>query len=318
MPLEQLQQYRGISPKPDDFEAYWRRGIAEVATVPLRAEYRPAAIPSEETCFGEYEFDSVGGARICAKYLRKKRFGKMPCVLVFHGYMGASGDYFDKLAFVSEGYAVLAMDCRGQGGRSEDSIPVKGMTVRGFLMRGVGDPDPDKMYYRNVFLDTLQLVRLAQSLPEIDADRIYTYGASQGGALSVACAALAGKQIAKSAVLCPFLSDFRRVFEMDCHEQTHGYGELAYYLRWFAPKLGQEEAVFRRLGYLDLSHHAPNISAKVLFGTALLDPLCPPSTQFAIYNNLRTEKKMEIYPSHSHEWMPGFMDEVLCFFYGES
>jgi cephalosporin-C deacetylase len=35
---------------------------------------------------------------------------------------------------------------------------------------------------------------------------------------------------------------------------------------------------------------------------ALLDPVCPPSTGFAVYNHLSlTEKEMRVYPYNGHE-----------------
>ena len=58
-----------------------------------------------------------------AKYLRPKEGngGKRPAVLQFHGYAGSAGDWQDKLAYVNgRGYAGAALDCRGQGGRSDD------------------------------------------------------------------------------------------------------------------------------------------------------------------------------------------------------
>ena len=47
---------------------------------------------------------------------------------MFHGYRGNSGDlprlfwgWTDKLGYAAAGFTVAAMDCRGQGGLSEDS-----------------------------------------------------------------------------------------------------------------------------------------------------------------------------------------------------
>ena len=76
-------------------------------------------------CFHLY-FTGVGGARVHAKYLRPKNSSKPhPAVLMFHGYSGNSGDWSDKLAYVASGFSVAALDCRGQGGLSEDVGGVK-------------------------------------------------------------------------------------------------------------------------------------------------------------------------------------------------
>lgn len=47
--------------------------------------------------------------------------GLAPAVVNFHGYTGNSGNWFDKLPFAAAGYVVAALDCRGQGGLSEDT-----------------------------------------------------------------------------------------------------------------------------------------------------------------------------------------------------
>jgi cephalosporin-C deacetylase len=57
----------------------------------------------------------------------------------FHGYTLNSGDWTDKLLWVAAGYSVAALDCRGQGGVSEDLGGVKGDTLNGHIIRGLDD-----------------------------------------------------------------------------------------------------------------------------------------------------------------------------------
>src|SRR5690606_16222817 len=154
----------------------------------------PELIPNETLsadgveCF-DLTFSSVKGARIYAKYLRPKNSsGKNPALLQFHGYSGDSGGWSGKLAYVSQGFCVAAMDCRGQGGRSEDTGGVKGTTLRGHIVRGLDD-HPDNLLFRHVFLDTAQLAGIAMNMPEVDPERVGAMGGSQGGALTIACAA---------------------------------------------------------------------------------------------------------------------------------
>ena len=98
-------------------------------------------IPAEfQTPFAEcihMYFTGTGGARVYAKLLRPRVVeGPHPAVLMFHGYSGHSGDWADKLGYVARGYTVAALDCRGQGGRSEDVGGVPGWTLRGHIVRG--------------------------------------------------------------------------------------------------------------------------------------------------------------------------------------
>ena len=53
--------------------------------------------------------------------------------------------------------------------------------------------------------------------------------------------------------------------------------------------------------------------AEVLMGTALMDQVCPPSTQFAAYNKIRSEKSLVLYPDFGHEYLPGDADRTFQF-----
>ncbi|MBL4700341.1 MAG: acetylxylan esterase, partial [Phycisphaeraceae bacterium] len=54
---------------------------------------------------------------------------------------------------------------------------------------------------------------------------------------------------------------------------------------------------------------APRIKANLLQGSTLLDNICPPSTQFAAYNNVQSEKAMKLYPDFGHALPPCWSDE---------
>ena len=84
------------------------------------------------------------------------------------------------------------------------------------------------------------------------------------------------------------------------------YKGLRDYFRHFDPNHEREEEIFTRLGYIDLQFLAPRIRAKVLMGTGLMDNVCPPSTQFAAYNKITSEKSMALYPDFGHEGLPKF------------
>jgi cephalosporin-C deacetylase len=228
---------------------------------------------------------------------------------MFHGYSGNSGDWSDKLNYVAMGYSVAALDCRGQGGLSDHTEGVRGNTLRGHIIRGLDDA-PDNLYYRQVFLDTAQLAAIVMSLPEVDPERVGATGGSQGGALTLACAALEPR-IKRAAPVFPFLCDYQRVWEMDL--AAGAYEELRTYFRLFDPLHEREPEVFTRLGYIDCQHLAPRIRADVLFTVGLMDTICPPSTQFAAYNRITSRKELLIYPDYGHEGLPGSADRIYDF-----
>ncbi len=311
LPLADLHAYRGRNPRPADFDEFWNAGLAELDTLDARVDLAPAEFQSPVADCFHLTFTGVGGSRIHAKYLRPKNDNGAPhaALLRFHGYTGNSGDWVDHLAFVGLGMSVAALDCRGQGGRSEDRGGIRGATCKGQVTRGLDD-DPERLLFRQIFLDTAQLARIVSGFEEVNADRVGALGGSQGGALTLACAAL-HPQIALAASAFPFLCDYQRVWEMDLAEGA--YEDLRIYFRHFDPRHERETQIFTKLGYIDVQHLAPRIRARTLMVTALMDRICPPSTQFAAYNKITAEKDLIVYPDFGHEALPGCNDAFYQF-----
>ncbi|MCC6458581.1 MAG: alpha/beta fold hydrolase [Caldilineaceae bacterium] len=310
MPFDQLKTYQGTNPRPADFDEFWDKSLAELAEVDPQPELIPAEFQTDfAECFDLF-YTGLGGARIHAKLLRPKNVKEPhPAVLMFHGYSGSAGDWFDKLGYVAQGYTVAAMDCRGQGGLSEDTGGVTGWTLRGHIVRGLND-EPEKLLFRHIFLDTKQLARVVMEMPEVDPERVGATGGSQGGGLTLACVGLEPR-IKLAAPVFPFLSDYRRIWQKELAKQA--YLELDEYFRRFDPLHEKEDEIFTKLGYIDVQFLAPRIQAKVLMGVGLMDDVCPPSTQFAAYNKINSEKSLRIYPDFRHEALPGNNDAIFQF-----
>ena len=310
MPLERLYEYQGSSPRPADFDEFWDAALAEMHALDPQVELEPARFQTTfADCF-DMTFTGVRGARVHAKLLQPCRASSPhPAILMFHGYSGSSGDWTDKLGYVAQGFTVAALDCRGQGGLSQDPGGVPGNTLRGHIIRGL-DGDPTDLLYRQIFLDTAELARIVMAMPDVDPDRVGVAGVSQGGGLTLACAALEPR-IRRAAPVYPFLSDYRRVWSIDL--DVDAYAELRDYFRRFDPRHQREEQIFTRLGYIDVQNLAPRIRAEVLMGVGLIDQICPPSTQFAAYNKIGSPKSLALYPDFAHEPLPGHPDLVFQF-----
>ncbi len=313
-PFEQLKTYLGTNPRPADFNPFWDKSLEEMRALDPQVELKPAEF---QVSFAECDhlfFTGVGGARVHAKLLRPRNSSQPhPAVLMFHGYTGDSGDWADKLGYIAQGFTVAALDCRGQGGLSEDSSLVKGNTQRGHIIRGLEEAvngKPEKLLYRQIFLDTAQLAKIVMEMPDVDAERVGATGGSQGGALTVACAALEPR-VRRLAPVFPFLSDYRRVWEMD--QAKDAYAELKDYFRHSDPRHEKEQAVFEKLGYIDIQYLAPRIRGETMWVIGLMDTICPPSSQFAVYNKIGASKSMVIYPDFGHEGLPGINDKIYQF-----
>ena len=308
LPQEELSSYQGVNPRPHDFEDYWDTALAELASVDADVELVPADFQAPYAeCFHMY-FTGTRGARVHAKLLRPRAAtAPHPAILMFHGYSGSSGDWQSKLGYAAAGFTVAALDCRGQGGRSEDVGGVPGWTLRGHIVRGL-DGKPEDLLYRQIFLDTARMAQIVLDMDDVDPDRVGATGGSQGGALTLVCSALEPR-VKRAAPVYPFLCDYKRVWDLDL--DLNAYAELRDWFRSFDPLHEREEAIFTRLGYVDVQFLAPRIRAEVMMGVGLMDQICPPSTQYAAYNKITSPKSTVIYPDYGHEMPPDLADTIF-------
>jgi cephalosporin-C deacetylase len=312
MPLDELKKYQGSSPCPKDIDTYWDMAIAEMKAIDPKVELIPSDFQvSFAECFDLY-YTGVKGARIHAKLLRPKNVkSPQPAILQFHGYTGNSGEWSNKLGFVANGFTVAALDCRGQGGLSEDVGGVKGNTLRGQIIRGLED-SPKDLLFRHIFLDAAQLAGIVMAMPEVDENRVGAMGYSQGGGLTLACGSLEPR-IKRLAPIHPFLSDYKRVWDMDLAKNA--YEDIGIFFRLFDPLHQREDEIFHKLGYIDIQNLVKRIKGQVLMATGLLDTTCPPSTVFAAYNKITSQKELKLYPDYEHEGLPGFEDMLYQFMF---
>ncbi len=306
---EELLRYKGKAIRPKDFDTYWDKAIAEMESLGTDCELMESDFqtPNAE-CFDLW-FYGVGGARIHARYARpKERKGLCAAVILFHGYHRKAGSWSGLLSYVGAGFCVLALDCRGQAGLSEDVGIIHGSTIRGHIIRGVMDSNPEKLLMRSIFLDGAQLARIAMAMPEIDKCKVAAEGGSQGGGLALACAALT-PELNRVVARMPFLCDYRRGMEVGNNDGA--LFELKYYFRFMDPRHEKEETFYERLGYIDNVNLASRIRAKTFLLTGLLDTECPPSTQFAAYNQISAPKKYELWPEYGHEECDDMQEESM-------
>ncbi len=299
-PLEELREYRPALTRQPDFDAYWERTLAEAARAPLNPRLETVDYPVRGPTFYRVFYDGWRGARIAGWYVTPAGAGRFPVLIIYHGYGGNAGPIFKTLPWVLAGYAVLAVDTRGQTGDSTDPGPYSAGHWRGYMTAGI--LDPEEYYYRGAFVDCVRAIDFACSRPELDAERIALTGISQGGALTLAVAGLDRRPKAAMPRV-PYLCHYRRALEIS---KEQPYWEIAQYLN-FHPE--NEERAFRTLSYCDNLNLSPRIACPTLMTVGLQDLICPPSTVFAAFNHIPAEKEMLVYPYMDHadsdaQWEP--------------
>lgn len=305
--LEKLRVYKPQLTKCRDFDAFWEQMLNESSQYPVNGELVPYDYPVKEVRVYNAYYDGFNGARINGWYILPNNAGrdsKVPVIIHYHGYTGSKGYVQEYLKWAIQGYAVFSVNVRGQGGITPDPAAYSQGSITGWMTLGI--LDKNEYYYRNVYMDCVRAIDFVCSREEIDTGRIGIYGESQGGGLTLAVAGL-DKRPKFAMPVYPYLCHFKRAIEM---YQEGPYREIFDYFRRFDPEMKTEDKVFETLSYFDGMNLATRISCPVLMAITLRDVICPPSTMFAAYNHITSEKEVKLYHHHGHEGLP-FHEEAM-------
>ncbi len=307
MPLESLVEYKPSQNKEQDFQEFWLYAKKSARNYPLKEEIIKIDYMVKGIEAYKIFYNGFNGARICGYYLLPKIKKPFPVILWFHGYGGKKQDINHYLKWVLMGYAVLAIDIRGQAGESSDNMVYPAPSVLGYMTKGIFNKE--NYYYYGVYLDCLKAVDFLKTREEIDINRICLTGSSQGGGLSLATAAL-DDGIKLIIAEIPYLCHFRRAVEWAEELKDLTYREIVNLIKEYP---NMEKEMFKTLSYFDNLNLCSWIKCKTIITCGLQDIVCPPSTIFAVYNHIKSEKQIDILPyyGHSLETVHNFEEKKL-------
>jgi len=296
MPLERLREYRTDTAEPEGLDDWWAQRLRQA-----RAQAQPAAFTLHEPdvydpfLVYDVEFSGAGGDPIRAWYVKPaERAGRPSKVVVkFIGYGGGRGAPTEHLLLPALGYAVLIMDSRGQGGRWASGATGDGAVgPENSQVMSRGITTPEDYYYTRMFTDAALAVDAALELSE--GAPVAVSGASQGGGLALAAAALHRDNVGVCHADVPFLCDIQRAITLAPHAP---YTEIPEFL---AENIALIDTALNTLRYIDCALLARRITANCLLSVGLMDLICPPSTVFAAFNEIATDKDIAVYPYSGH------------------
>lgn len=304
LPLDELRRYTPERVEPPDLDGFWAATLAEATAaatdpVAVRVAGVPTAVDAYDLTFSGFGGDPVrawlvlpaGGGSTAGG-----RGSSVGGVVQLAGYSVGRAEVVDHLGWAGLGLAVLVMDSRGQGwtsgGVTGDPHGIPGPAVPGLMTRGI--ESAETLYHRRLITDSVRAVQVLQSWPGVDAARVGVSGASQGGGLALAAAALADG-VAAAVVDVPFLCHFRRAVRLT---DSAPYREIRDYLAVYRDRV---ESVFATLDHVDGVNLAARGTCPALFSVALMDLTCPPSTVFAAYNHWAGPKDIGVYEFNGHE-----------------
>ncbi len=285
-----------------DLGEFWAESIAALAKV--EPEYELTPIEREDVAdsllYG-LVMRSHGGVRVRGWLEVPRAEGPHPALLRVPGYtqnMQPVGN--------TNGAVVLSFNIRGHGNSTDD---VPGRPVD-FWIRGLDAKETN--FYRGAYLDCLRAVDYLASREDVDMDRLVVWGASQGGGLAFATAAL-DPRVDLCVADIPWLCDWKNYLELAGKTDDE---EIKTWLA--ASQTRTPESTLKTLSYFDTMNLADRVHCPTLMGIGLQDSICPPATSFATFNRISGTTGYRIYENSGHglgaehyEWILRELEERL-------
>ena len=293
---EKIQPYAKC---PDDFDDFWKKALEEAR----RNELNPTMNLLPDRCTKDdnvYEVSFVNNrpnSRIYAILSVPKAQGHYPALL---RVPGAGVRPYPGDTYTASGKCiVLEIGIHG--------IPVTlDQTVYDRLLDGALNgywdtnlEDPNKNYYKRVITGAVRSVDFIASLPEWDGKTLGVTGASQGGFLSIATAALDSR-----------VTFFAAIHDAMCDYEAETKGIAGGWPHYF---YNQKADVKRIEGsrYYDGVNFAKRLrpSQVCWFSFGYNDEVVPPTSSYGLYNIVKAKKSLTVYPMTGHYWYQEQWDE---------
>jgi cephalosporin-C deacetylase len=277
--------------EPADFDAYWDAAKAELAKVPMDA--RMTLLPDSCTAAVDaYQVSfRVGGAhapispRIYGILCRPRAPGHYPAVLKVPG--AGVRPYLGDPDLAAKGIIVLEIDVHG--------IPVN-LPKEVYDELGAGAlngyqlfnfDDRENYYYRRIYMGCLRANDFLTSLPAWDGKNLVVMGASQGGQLTIATAALDAR-VTGLAATHPAYCDV----SAELHGRAGGWPHPFMPGPDGKPSPNATPAKIATATYYDTVNFAKRLRVPGYYNWGYNDETCPPTAAYAAYNLITAPKTL--------------------------
>ena len=273
-------------PEPDDFDAFWAKRKAALASVPMKVDLKEHPSDSPATKVYSVSIACAGPRPVTGTLTVPTAPGRYPAEISFHGY---SKDFVQTPP--KHGLAdrlCLFINAHGyELGREPAYYKAFYESIKSNGHHYGADPvqnaDPDRAYFSGMTFRIMRALEFLRSRPEWDGRSLTAIGGSMGGLQAIWAGAL-DHGVTKVSALVPWCCD------VGGRETLH---------RFFAGSIKETPA----LRYYDPVNHAkriPKASWVDIPRAGLGDESSPPNGVAVLWNNLNCRKSIRWVQGSTH------------------
>lgn len=290
--LEDARSYRGAWLRPSNFESFWETSVAFAQNAHVESVVElPSA--TQTATFKRITFTSTDQTQLSARVILPAGVSeaKLPAVVLFSDLGRGVRSWLHLLRFSALGLPVVALEARPYEAQLKDAW--RGALTAEELAHALINPDDAASSTLKQLIDDA-LVTTAVASRFLGRTTV-TWGEGLGGSQALFAAALLPKEVSATMALNPLFADNATTLRT-----VVGCGDTP-----------QSDAAIDAVGLLDSACAAELVRVPALIGTALLDQTAPTEGTFALYNRLKGQKEMRVYPKFGHERINQFENEQI-------
>ena len=296
--LDDARSYRGAWLRPSNFESFWEPSVAFAQNAQVESVVElPSA--TQTATFKRITFISTDQTQLSARVIlpvgvsvaEPLAAAELPAVVLFSDLGRGVRSWLHLLRFSALGTPVVALEARPCEASLKDAW--RGALTAEELAGALINPDDAASSTLKQLIDDA-LVTTAVASRFLGRTTV-TWGEGLGGSQALFAAALLPKAVSATMALNPLFAD--NATTLRAHV---GCGDTL-----------QSDAAIDAVGLLDSACAAELVRVPALIGTALLDQTAPTEGTFALYNRLKGQKEMRVYPKFGHERINQFENEQI-------
>ena len=298
------EKLRPYCQEPKDFDAFWKKALDAARKNDLNPTKRllPERCTKDMNVYEVSYVNNNWNSRMFGILSVPVKPGKYPALLRVPGagVRPYSGD-----TYTAPGKCiVLEIGVHGIPVTMEQNVydDLHNGALDGYWNFNVAEPD--KNYYKRVVTGAVRGVDFIASLPEWDGKTIGVTGASQGGFLSLAVAAL-DKRITFLGVVHDAMCDY----EAELHNVGGGWPHTIYW----DMKSGLDKNLINLKveggRYYDGVNFARRVTQPGWYSFGYNDEVVPPTSSYSTYNIVTAPKTLSVYQMTGHYWYQEQWDE---------
>ncbi len=282
-------QIKASLPVPDDFDEFWAKQKQRLAGIPMKAT-RTAVTSKDADCF-DTQITCLG--KPVSGYLALPKNAKAkghPIILWVHGAGVRSSSLGNAVQGARNG--MISMDINAHGIPNGKPGKFYQDLSKGELKtyRHDGREDRETIYFNGMFLRLVRAIDYLTSLPEWDGRTVAVIGHSQGGL-----------QALVAGGIDPRVTFIGSGVPAGCDHSGNAADRISGWPKIVPMVDGKPDPkVLEATRYIDAVNFANRCKAEAIMSVGFIDPVCPPTSCYAAYNQLKGPKTVLNEPAMAH------------------